>query len=749
MAWLNCCLIQYSLEKGILPGTQVAVQPGVQTRDLMSFLAGVKCWANRHKELVYALKRDQMKGFDYLAPEGFHDAVCSYGLLQSIVDIDKAAHKETKCFIRTAYRVTVPIIVSDVNKQGGPLSPIKSTFTTSLGHYYLNDLMRNDSDTLIVLSSARKRNDPHLKDDGNCLMVAMVEATDDSFLFSRSLPSLRRNALAMERFQAKVDNPTAHFEELRNFIETFQFPHVLGRLPITLIRKIVAQNIVSKCRAMLYLQPIKQSDAEALDRQITEKVHLALGFPFRPSLRITTLPLSHHGFDFPSITRINAGIVVVGISQDLNHHIHMYQTMARIMMADWTCEKNGCVYLLDGDGLQKGFSHYMQSIPAGWVIAQKVMKDLLTPLSLRMTDQSSFAGGEVSLLHVVNVCNHRNPQKFADLNGNTLRSLRTKGIQSLQDVGRWVITTSDGSMKLASATIEEEKVVLGATTGALTLVLKIPGHNVSILHDEQIGLIIALILTGWNSDEAQFLLTNHQNSVRLIKDKRMDMNIKYMHAHTDKDTMEARMNRDADFYMSQSHEIESLVPQSPIPTFHMNDYTFYQDGDGWIESNIGDFINLLMVHEMSTKLGIGNRHQMSTWAHDQSSPPDFPYLRVTSTHLAAVQLYVRSSQLLTADVLVERGKLSSDRCRLGCDEIEDMHHVFVYCKMYSEWRAEAGASVVEWTQYFTLPHEFRQTPADSHRMSEFHPESTRMVGISNSSGFHRIMNGIPMDSTGF
>jgi hypothetical protein len=168
---------------------------------------------------------------------------------------------------------------------------------------------------------------------------------------------------------------------------------------------------------------IKQSDAEVLDRLIIEKVHLALGFPFRPSSRIATLPLSLHGFDFPSIARINAGITVAGISRDLNHHIHSYRTMARITMADWTYEKNGCVYPLDGDGLLKGFSHYMRSISAGWIIAQKVMKDLPTPLSLRMTDQSSLAGGEVSLSHVVNICNHRNPQKFVDLNGNMLRLL--------------------------------------------------------------------------------------------------------------------------------------------------------------------------------------------------------------------------------------------------------------------------------------------------------------------------------------
>lgn len=78
-------------EKMILPDTQVAAQPGVQTRDLMSYLSGVKCWANRNKQPVYALKRDQMKGFDYLSPEGFYDAVRAYGLPESIIDLDFAA----------------------------------------------------------------------------------------------------------------------------------------------------------------------------------------------------------------------------------------------------------------------------------------------------------------------------------------------------------------------------------------------------------------------------------------------------------------------------------------------------------------------------------------------------------------------------------------------------------------------------------------------------------------------------------
>ncbi|KAF8157252.1 hypothetical protein B0H34DRAFT_675560 [Crassisporium funariophilum] len=94
MTWLNQCLIQFSAEKRILPDTQVAAQPGVQTRDLMSYLAGVKCWANRHKQTIYAIKRDQMKGFDYLSPNGFYDAIRAYGLPESIIDLDKAAQDQ-------------------------------------------------------------------------------------------------------------------------------------------------------------------------------------------------------------------------------------------------------------------------------------------------------------------------------------------------------------------------------------------------------------------------------------------------------------------------------------------------------------------------------------------------------------------------------------------------------------------------------------------------------------------------------
>ena len=466
MTWLNQNLIRYAAEKCILPDTQVTAQPGVQTCDLMSYLASIKCWTHRHKETVYVIKRDQMKGFDYLSPEGFYDAICAYGLPETIIDLDRATQNKVWCFIHTAYGATSPITISGVSKQGGPASPLKSTFTTSMGHYYLRDKLSNDRDALVVTSNSKRWKDPHLKDADLELPIAMVEATDDTYIFSRTIESLRRSTLEMERFQyaygwltnwsksnayliapeagkqypdnitfqsvsvgrgvdpltvtehtislikddldflwTKVDNPSTRFNELKEFIEAFQFPKVISRLPITLICKIVSQNIASKCQALLALQPVRQTDAETLDKLIIHKVHDVLGFPFHPNTEIATLPVSSHGFGFPSIARINAGLAVEGLSWDLNHHIPAYRKMALITRAEWICEKAGCINLIDGKGLEKDFTCHAKLIPSSWIEAQKIMHRL--QLSLRETDQSYIAKGEVSLSHAVNVYNHK------------------------------------------------------------------------------------------------------------------------------------------------------------------------------------------------------------------------------------------------------------------------------------------------------------------------------------------------------
>jgi hypothetical protein len=523
MTWLNYLLTPFIATNSILPDTQVATQQGVQTRDLTSFLAGVLTWANRHKTTVYALKRDQMKGFDYLAPEGFYDAISAYGLPLSIVNIDKAAQTNTKVFIRTAHGLTEPIIVSGVAKQGGPISPLKSTLTTSLGHRYLDDLAKKTPGALTITTASHDRSDPHLPDDYLSLPVRMIEATDDSIIFARSIPALQAFCLTAERFQyaygwltnwlkttlyvlspngaqpdtvpmpsitvehgvspltisyhdvqlipndldflrVKIDNPSYRFRELQDFIEAFTFPKFIGPTPITLIRKIVMQSIASRARALLTLQPITDSDALKLDRLVASKVHAISGFPWIFNTEIATLPVSLHGFDFPSIRRINASIAVDGIARDLNHHIISYRHLALITLADWTCSINDCINPLTVPGINKDFSRRLQyhTIPAAWIIAQKEMASLKPPLCLCSTDLSHLLTGDVSISHTLKLLK---PFDDSCPSGLSAYSLRTAGFKLVKQLGSW--SNINHSLKFLPFKIEDQAPISQRLTTAV------------------------------------------------------------------------------------------------------------------------------------------------------------------------------------------------------------------------------------------------------------------------------------------
>ena len=147
--------------------------------------------------MVYALQWDQMKGFDYLHPQGFYDAITAYGLPSEIIKLDMAAQKDMKVFIWTAYGTTGPIVLNGVMKQGGLLSPLKSTMTTSMGHHYLDDLACNLPDMLIINSKTKV----HSPDDLRRLPVTMVEATDNFYIFALTLQALHSLCLEMEHFQ--------------------------------------------------------------------------------------------------------------------------------------------------------------------------------------------------------------------------------------------------------------------------------------------------------------------------------------------------------------------------------------------------------------------------------------------------------------------------------------------------------------------------------------------------------------------
>jgi len=118
-----------------------------------------------------------MKGFDYLAPQGFYDAIQAYGLPQTITDLDRAAQNKTKVHVRTAFGTAGPIVVNAATKQGDPASPLKSTLTTSMGHRYLDDLAENANGTLVLSTRDILEGKAHGPDHRT-----LLEATDDSII---------------------------------------------------------------------------------------------------------------------------------------------------------------------------------------------------------------------------------------------------------------------------------------------------------------------------------------------------------------------------------------------------------------------------------------------------------------------------------------------------------------------------------------------------------------------------------------
>ncbi|KAJ7899507.1 hypothetical protein B0H14DRAFT_2494267 [Mycena olivaceomarginata] len=92
---------------------------------------------------------------------------------------------------------------------------------------------------------------------------------------------------------------------------------------------------------------------------------------------------------------------------------------------------------------------------------------------------------------------------------------------------------------------------------------------------------------------------------------------------------------------------------------------------------------------------------MALHLYDTKAPPEYSYTHAYSAYSALVQLYARSGQLPSADLLYARGKLASPQCRVGCDAIEDTHHIFVHCARYTEWRAKAITELLRRTLLFS------------------------------------------------
>jgi len=221
-----------------------------------------------------------------------------------VADLDHAAKSSTQCFPRMAFSIANHIIVNSVTKQGRSMSPFKATITTSLRHCYLVDLVSSNPDCIIIQSTTKLANDPHLPDDAASLHFSMAKATNDSYIAALTFPALQCFTLAMECFQflygwltswekttlhilncldtllktlpllsitniqdvdpctitqhevpvstnefnflcTQVNDPKTRYLELIDIIDSFLFPAFSFHTPFTLLHKIISQNWLS------------------------------------------------------------------------------------------------------------------------------------------------------------------------------------------------------------------------------------------------------------------------------------------------------------------------------------------------------------------------------------------------------------------------------------------------------------------------------------------------------------------------
>lgn len=132
------------------------------------------------------------------------DLTSLFAQIEQLIQLDISAQTNVPYSFRTAYGLTDPLLISGVTKQGGPLSPLKSTLTTSLGHHWLQDLCSRPGrgpcslhfslSSLFSSHSSRSITFSYYNGRGH--------GRFDYFCHFPSLPFLHTLVLAAERFQA-------------------------------------------------------------------------------------------------------------------------------------------------------------------------------------------------------------------------------------------------------------------------------------------------------------------------------------------------------------------------------------------------------------------------------------------------------------------------------------------------------------------------------------------------------------------
>ncbi|KAJ6521364.1 hypothetical protein DFH09DRAFT_1331237 [Mycena vulgaris] len=195
----------------------------------------------------------------------------------------------------------------------------------------------------------------------------------------------------------------------------------------------------------------------------------------------------------------------------------------------------------------------------------------------------------------------------------------------------------------------DQRSVTAALIEPKTLVLKIEGRNIFILHGELMGLIIKTAVDQQARLHGMTRRSYYRLILRLVANN--PLKIVYTPGHSSEVSVPARMNFEADHYASSVQRHLHEVFTMPLPTFFMDEFTFHTHDDGWIESNIRTYVNQSQVTAVSIQLAACHYQRMALHLYDDKSPPKYSYTHAYSAYSAVVQLYTCSGQLPSADIL--------------------------------------------------------------------------------------------------
>lgn len=179
----------------------------------------------------------------------------------------------------------------------------------------------------------------------------------------------------------------------------------------------------------MVLQIKRFSRRQRLKQHLTALVNEYLSLPFSPNPDILHLPVSLHGFGFPSIVRTNAAVAVAGLRRDLNHPNPLFSDLARIVLSNWSVHFHNFLYPLSHPASQYSSLSYHRHLPAAYIVAQSTLHAI--NVAIVPTDQSFLWSGDISLLAL--------PTTHLTPSTQTLSMYVRRGRGRLSDWGLWLV----------------------------------------------------------------------------------------------------------------------------------------------------------------------------------------------------------------------------------------------------------------------------------------------------------------------